>query len=191
MKGLLTGLVVALALLVLSGCGGSGSGSGETEAHGDTRIKDSYGWWCEKVETKYGLCPGNPYFGKTPKGARAARAKALRKSRAMQKAADPYAQAVSWAGKDYSPFSGNSDIAFKWTRGSYTYGGYRWRLNVKTRSACEDLYVEVQIQDKSGSAIDWSNDTASYLSAGQVAKLGFESFKGAAQTAKIVEMSCY
>ena len=95
-----------------------------------------------------------------------------------------------WAGKDFYEFSGNSDIAYKWKRGDYTYGGYRWRLDVKTRSACESLYVEVQIQDRSGSAIDWTNDTASHLRAGQVAKLSFETFKDAAQTAEIVEMSC-
>ena len=43
----------------------------------------------------------------------------------------------------------------------------------------------------SGSVVDWSNDTASYLSAGQTAKLEFDTYEDNADQTEITDVSCY
>jgi hypothetical protein len=47
------------------------------------------------------------------------------------------------------------------------------------------------IEDASGTVIDYSNDSLGSLSSGQQAALEFVTYEGAADTAQLTDVSCY
>ena len=64
-------------------------------------------------------------------------------------------------------------------------------MRVVARDGCDSLYVELQTQDSAGTAVGWTNDTASHLAPGQVANLDFAITDDNVKTARLVEMNCY
>ena len=63
---------------------------------------------------------------------------------------------------------------------------------VVARYGCPDsLYVEVAFLDEGGTQVDWSNDTASGLGAGEKAILEFVSFESTASKVKVTDISCH
>jgi hypothetical protein len=98
---------------------------------------------------------------------------------------------VPWYPKGYSEYS-DGLTAWKWVdRSCSYYSGRCNHMDVVSAVGCSSLYVEVNFLDASGSVVDWSNDTARGLSAGQTAKLEFVTFGDAAKSADLVEVSCY
>ena len=98
---------------------------------------------------------------------------------------------VPWYPKGYSEYS-DGLTAWKWVdRSCSYYSGRCNHMDVVSAVGCSSLYVEVNFLDASGSVVDWSNDTARGLAAGQTAKLEFVTFGDAARSADLVEVSCY
>ena len=64
-------------------------------------------------------------------------------------------------------------------------------MDVVTWIGCQNLYVEVNFLDSTNSVVDWSNDTARGLRAGDRVKLEFVSFDDSARSTRLVEISCY
>jgi len=63
-----------------------------------------------------------------------------------------------------------------------------WGLKIKANQDVSYVYAQVALYDGNGSNIDWSNDTAHGLRAGDTAILVFTSCNDAAQTARITEL---
>lgn len=98
-----------------------------------------------------------------------------------------------WYPKGYSQY--DSTTAVKWLKGSQFkcdyYDSTCWGLGVISSEGCPSgLYVAINIEDSSGSVVDWSNDTVPSLAPGKSAKLVFNTF-GSASTASISEVKCY
>lgn len=82
--------------------------------------------------------------------------------------------------------------AWKWVDRSCSYSTASCNhIDVVAASGCNNLYVEVNYLDSSGSVVDWSNDTANNLGPGQTAKLEFVTFEDQASSATLSEISCY
>jgi hypothetical protein len=118
-------------------------------------VFDSAGYNCKSDQTKYGRCPGNPYFGFTGKEARAA------SKQAAENEARRQALQNAWK-KGYTEFS--DGIAYKWDSSvcDASYSGC-WGMRVVTRDGCDSLYVELQIQNPAGggSGLDERHSIAS------------------------------
>lgn len=98
----------------------------------------------------------------------------------------------NWPPTGFTDYDG--EVAYKWTTSTTdsdcsdcTYS----TMDVVSQYGCDSLYVEVNFLDSSGSVVDWSNDTASYLSAGQTAKLEFDTYEDNADQTEITDVSCY
>jgi len=98
---------------------------------------------------------------------------------------------VPWYPKGYSEYS-DGLTAWKWVdRSCSYYSGRCNHMDVISAVGCSSLYVEINFLDASGSVVDWSNDTARGLAAGQTAKLEFVTFGDEARSADLVDVSCY
>ncbi len=164
-------------------------------------VHDSDGYSCASDKTRFGRCPNNPYFGLTREQARAKksaaaaqeRAKAAREReaarRAREREARRQARLNAWK-KGYTEFS--DGLAYTWDNSvcDSSYWGC-WGMRVVARDGCDSLYVERQTQDSAGTAVGWTNDTASHLAPGQVANLDFAITDDNVKTARLVEMNCY
>lgn len=98
----------------------------------------------------------------------------------------------NWPPAGYTDWDGS--VAYKWTTSTTdsdcsdcTYS----TMDVTSLYGCDSLYVEVNFTDSTDSVVDWSNDTASYLSAGQTAKLEFDTYEDNADHTTVTEISCY
>ena len=98
----------------------------------------------------------------------------------------------NWPPTGYSDWDGS--VAYKWTTASTesdcdscTYS----TMDVTANYGCDTLYVEVNFLDSSGSIVDWSNDTASSLSAGQIARLEFDTWEDNADQTEVTKITCY
>ena len=164
-------------------------------------VEDPEGYDCRALEAKYGRCPTNDYFGMTTAEVRkkeaqkaAARREAQRRAAAARREAERRAreaEARRNAWKDgYNEYT--DGLAYDWDN-SVCDNSYSacWGMRVVTRDGCTSLYVELQIQDSAGNAVDWTNDTATALGPGQVALLDFPNLTEQGGTAKIAEMTCY
>lgn len=98
---------------------------------------------------------------------------------------------VPWYPQGFNVYK-SGDVAWKWAdRSCSYYSGVCWHMDVVSQVGCSSLYVEINVEDRSGSLVDWTNDTARGMSAGQVAELEFVSFTDGARTASVGEISCY
>jgi hypothetical protein len=153
-------------------------------------VTDSESYRCKALESKFGRCPGNPYFGMTRPAVRAKKEQEAKERReAARRAREAEARRNAWK-NGYTEYT--DGLAFKWDN-SVCDSSYNncWGMRVVTRDGCGSLYVELQIQDTAGNAVDWTNDTASALGPGQVALLDFPNLTDTGQTARIAEMTCY
>ncbi len=103
------------------------------------------------------------------------------------------AMSLPWYPKGYSQLDDN--LAVKWLKPhSYSceYSGSScWGLSVISAQGCPtSLYVAINIEDSSGTVVDWSNDTLPSLAPGKAAKLVFTSFSKGGSTARISDYSC-
>jgi hypothetical protein len=89
----------------------------------------------------------------------------------------------------------NDEIAVRWVKGiSCSYGTAEAcsHAEVFARYGCPtSLYVEVAFTNKSGTQVDWSNDTSTSLSSGTKALLEFVSFNSSATRTSITQILCY
>lgn len=160
-------------------------------------VTDVEGSECESGTTKYGRCPESEYFGKTMAEVRAEKAAQFAAARLAEKAAreEEQRQQAEYEAENkwhqgYIMYS--ETIAFKWASDecdNSTFGCYG--MDMVTKDGCDSLYVELQLQDSQGSAIGYTNDTASALEPGQVAKLDFTDVEDKATNAKIAKVNCY
>jgi len=98
---------------------------------------------------------------------------------------------VPWYPKGFTEYE-DGLTAWDWAdRSCSYYSGRCSHMDVVTWIGCPNLYVEVNFLDSSNSVIDWSNDTARGLRAGDRAKLEFVSFDDNARSTRLVEISCY
>ena len=84
-------------------------------------------------------------------------------------------------------------LSFRWLEPnefSCSFGDACWGQLWTTTKDCDFFYVELQLLNKDDIVIGSTNDTAS-LSAGQTAKLVFQSFESGARTARLQSVSCY
>lgn len=91
---------------------------------------------------------------------------------------------------------GDPSVALRWMERSEfdcTYSsGSCWGIEAVAHDGCSsNLYIELSLQDASGTAIGMTNDTVGSVSPGQRAKLVFDTFEGAATKARISDVSCY
>ena len=96
-----------------------------------------------------------------------------------------------WYPDDFNLYYGDTNVAWKWVKGrSCTYSSAScWHMDLMTRAGADYVYVEISIEDSSGSYVDYSNDTARNLRPGQVAKLEFSSFSRGPLSGQIAEIN--
>jgi hypothetical protein len=105
------------------------------------------------------------------------------------------AEARPWYPRGF--FEINSELAGRWISGGGDPCGYGprclyWTLDVSAHEGCPGgVYVEINMLDGSGTAIDWSNDTLSGLRGGQTGRLQFYTYDLSADTAEITDASCH
>lgn len=106
---------------------------------------------------------------------------------------DP-ATVAPWWPSDFSPYAEDPSIAWRWmTDGEYDCTADTcWGMFVIPRDGCRSsLYVELAIEDRSGAAVGYTNDTAGAVSPGQRAKMTFGSYELGAHKARLAEVACY
>ena len=96
----------------------------------------------------------------------------------------------------YTIAPGEPTVGWRWMDGKEfdcTYSrGSCFGVEAVARDGCpSSLYVELSLQDASGTAIGMTNDTVGSVSPGQHAKLIFDTFEEAVRKARIAEVSCY
>lgn len=97
-----------------------------------------------------------------------------------------------WPPNGYSIHSA-SGLAYKWVRGggSDCYRCSYWTMYVMSDTGCPGgIYAELNILDRSGTVIDWTNDTVPSLGIKQRAKLVFETYNRSADTAELTNLIC-
>jgi hypothetical protein len=86
-------------------------------------------------------------------------------------------------------------VEYKWlkpTTFSCSYGTRCFGLMVRATEDCPSgVYVEINIMDKSGTVVDWSNDSVPALAAGRSAKMIFETFDHAGTKAQVATTTCH
>jgi hypothetical protein len=143
--------ILAGVLLLVSGCGGSSSSSGNTTKL--QYVTDMDGFHCPASKTKYGRCPDNIYYGKTPRYVRAqkqAAARAQARMRAREAAAAKrraaahaaYVRAANAWHQGYYQYS--PALWYRWRNDldCSDYSNGCWRIEVVTRDGCSSLFVE-------------------------------------------------
>lgn len=107
-------------------------------------------------------------------------------------AAQANADSAPWYPESYTEWSDDPNVAYDWVSGSCDYGTRCSHVRVVTRTGCPtNLYVEANFENDYGTVIDWTNDTASYLGAGDSAYLTLSSYDDYAETTKLTKISCY
>jgi len=101
----------------------------------------------------------------------------------------PYAS-VGWWPEDYFSYYLDDSVAWKWVDRRCSGSGVCWHVDVISRDGCNSLYAEISVSDSSGKLVDWSNDSARGLLAGQVAELEFRSFESGKLTGRVIEINC-
>lgn len=101
-----------------------------------------------------------------------------------------------WNPAGYVVVAPAEGIAMRWLEDSEFKCGYEgdwcWGMEVISRWGCpSSLYVEINMQNKNGVNIGWTNDTAQGLGAGDKAQLIFGTYDSQAETARLAEVSCY
>ena len=97
---------------------------------------------------------------------------------------------VPWYPDGFRIYSGDANVAWKWADRSCSYSSARCNhIDLVTKDGASYVYVEVTFLDSSDSYVDYSNDTARNLKAGQVAKLEFVTFSNSARSAQLSEIS--
>ena len=86
----------------------------------------------------------------------------------------------SWVPVGFNLWSGDSNIAWKWTTDSEDYNGcddcIYWTVDVISKNGCSSgVYGSINIQ-KGGVTLDWTNDTVPYLGPMEKARLVFERY---------------
>lgn len=167
--GALLGLALLAAVLASSTNSSSDPSSAAptktTAAPAPVRVVTDFdGRSCSAKETKYGLCPGNPYFGKRPAAARRARhqaaaAKARRAAAARaREAARARAEAARIAAANAwhtGYYQQDENVYWKWVNGGscQDFAQYGcWHVAVITRDGCSS-YVAVNANEYQGGAI--------------------------------------
>jgi hypothetical protein len=172
------GLVVVLlgSAAIVAGCGNtqaaSDTGSNTTSSKQVVLVTDADGYSCDSDETRYGLCPKNPLFGKTTGQAHAvrvarakakaralARAKARARARARARAAY-LARLNAWHRGYYlvdaSDGLGDPIDGFyaRWVRGScQDFAEYGcWHVQVISATGCSS-YVAVEANEYLGNSV--------------------------------------
>jgi hypothetical protein len=120
-------------------------------------VTDADGHTCMSDVTKFGLCPDNPYFGKTPAKAHAAR---LAKARVAARARRAYLRRVNTWHRGYFPvqtdtYDTDPGAYAKWIRtGScQDFAEYGcWHVEVIVRDGCPS-YVGVEANEYRGNAV--------------------------------------
>ena len=98
---------------------------------------------------------------------------------------------VPWYPKGFTEYE-DGLTAWDWADRSCSYSSGRCsHMDVVSWIGCQNLYVEVNFLDSTNSVVDWSNDTARGLRAGDRAKLEFVSFDDSVRSTRLVEISCY
>ncbi len=67
---------------------------------------------------------------------------------------------------------------------------YCWNVDVVSKASCSYLYLEFNVIDSSGAIVDYTNDAARNVGAGQVVKLSLTTFNDSASTGEITQLSC-
>lgn len=110
----------------------------------------------------------------------------------LAKSLEARAASRPWYPEGFTVYLGNSDVAYSWAERGCTYSSGRCaHMDIVTKSGADNLYVEVTFSDSNGAYVDWSNDTARALRAGQIAKLEFVTFDNSARNVKIAEITTY
>jgi len=106
----------------------------------------------------------------------------------------PYSQDSAWFPMGFHQWR-LEEIAYRFIAGascSYSTVSACAHYEIITRDGCpSSLYVEVSFTDDNGTQVDWSNATATSLTAGEKAQLEFVSFKQKATKVKITKIDCY
>ena len=97
---------------------------------------------------------------------------------------------VGWWPEGYFSYYLDDSVAWKWADRRCSGSGACWHVDVISRDGCNSLYAEISISDSSGNLVDWSNDSARGLMAGQVAELQFRSFESGSLSGRLVELNC-
>jgi len=99
---------------------------------------------------------------------------------------------LDWAPKGFTQV--DESIAYKWTMNkgkSPCYDCSYWRMTVIVNQDCSSgVYGEMNMMDKSGAVVDWTNDSVPYLGAGQKAVLTFKSYSDPA-SGELTKLTCY
>lgn len=86
-------------------------------------------------------------------------------------------------------------IVFRWlddSEFSCDIGDQCWGMEVIARDGCaSSLYVELNIEDASGTAVGYTNDTVGSLKPDQKARLVFDNLEATGRKASIGDVSCY
>ena len=102
------------------------------------------------------------------------------------------ANSKPWFPDDFNAYPGNPNVAYKFADRRCSYSSARCaHVDIMTRFGADNLYMEVNFLDADGSYVDYSNDTARNLDAGQIAKLEFVSFSDGAQRFQLGDISVY
>ena len=100
-------------------------------------------------------------------------------------------QNVPWFPKGFKEFS--DEVAYKWSKRKdrcFSRCSY-WAVDVITKRGCDNLYVQLSILDSGGNNIGWTNDTATSVKAGQIAKLMLTTYESGVASGSIDEIRCY
>ena len=95
----------------------------------------------------------------------------------------------------FERFSGDTSIAYRWLERkefACLYGYNCWALEVIPHEGCpNNLYVELTLQDRSGTAVGYTNDTVGSVDPDQKATVTLRTFEEGAEIAHIGDISCY
>ena len=96
-----------------------------------------------------------------------------------------------WYPRGFYEAPEDPDVAWQWNDSCDSSYRSCWGITVVTNKDCTDgIYAEINIYDGAGNVVDYSNDTLGSLSAGETARLSFDSFDESAQTAKLKQLDC-
>lgn len=101
----------------------------------------------------------------------------------------------SWNPEGYSVVAPDQGIAVRWLdSGEYKceYYDWCWGMEVISRWGCpSSLYAEINLLNKNGVNIGWTNDSTQGLRAGDKAILVFGTYEASAESARLADISCY
>ena len=102
------------------------------------------------------------------------------------------ADSVPWYPDGYRAWHDDDNLAYKWVHDiDCNLGDKCSHIRVLTAENCKSLYAQANFLDSSGSVVDWSNDTANYLSPGSSATLEFSSYDDYVASIQLTELTCH